>query len=67
MTGWPLPHTYDSDLGAVRWNRLGGSGPPVVLLHGTPFSSRIWRDVGAALAHRRTHRGPARVLHEPAA
>lgn len=50
MTGWPLPHTYDSDLGAVRWNRLGGSGPPVVLLHGTPFSSRIWRDVGAALA-----------------
>ncbi|WP_116046726.1 alpha/beta fold hydrolase [Amycolatopsis palatopharyngis] len=28
-----------------------GEGDPVVLLHGTPFSSVVWRDIAAALAH----------------
>jgi pimeloyl-ACP methyl ester carboxylesterase len=35
----------------VRWERFG-AGEPVVLLHGTPFSSFVWRDVARALAHR---------------
>ncbi|GAA1468072.1 alpha/beta hydrolase [Nocardiopsis exhalans] len=42
---------FASSAGAVRWGAVG-SGEPVVLLHGTPFSSYLWRDVAAALAPR---------------
>ncbi|MFJ5062886.1 alpha/beta fold hydrolase [Streptomyces nigra] len=50
-TDWPLAHTFTSTSGAVRWDRLGPpEGPPVVLLHGTPFSSYVWRGVARALA-----------------
>ncbi|GAA2756888.1 alpha/beta fold hydrolase [Actinopolymorpha rutila] len=43
-----LSEEYRSPHGVVRWTRLG-AGPPVVLLHGTPFSSYVWRDVAARL------------------
>ncbi|QFU98829.1 Pimeloyl-(acyl-carrier protein) methyl ester esterase [Luteimicrobium xylanilyticum] len=33
----------------VAWDRFG-SGPPLVLLHGTPWSSALWRPVATALA-----------------
>ena len=33
----------------VAWQRTG-SGPPVVLCHGTPFSSAIWRPFAQALS-----------------
>ena len=33
----------------VAWQRTG-SGPPVVLCHGTPFSSAIWRPFAEALS-----------------
>jgi pimeloyl-ACP methyl ester carboxylesterase len=33
----------------VSWQRTG-SGPPVVLCHGTPFSSAIWRPFAEALS-----------------
>ena len=33
----------------VRWGRLG-SGPDVVLCHGTPWSSDLWRPCAEALA-----------------
>jgi pimeloyl-ACP methyl ester carboxylesterase len=33
----------------VAWWRMG-SGPPVVLCHGTPFSSRIWRPFAEGLS-----------------
>jgi pimeloyl-ACP methyl ester carboxylesterase len=33
----------------VRWSRYG-SGPPVVLCHGTPWSSALWRPVADALS-----------------
>lgn len=46
MSEWTLDNGYDSALGEVRWERLGD---PVVLLHGTPFSSFIWREVARAL------------------
>jgi pimeloyl-ACP methyl ester carboxylesterase len=50
---WELPHTHASAIGLVRWNRLGApDAPPVVLLHGTPFSSYVWRGVAHALARR---------------
>jgi pimeloyl-ACP methyl ester carboxylesterase len=33
----------------IRWGRLG-SGPDVVLCHGTPWSSELWRSFAEALA-----------------
>ena len=33
----------------VRWQRMG-SGPDVVLCHGTPWSSELWRPIAEALA-----------------
>ncbi|GHH32569.1 alpha/beta fold hydrolase [Streptomyces candidus] len=50
---WHLTRTFPSSAGEVRWDRLGDSGaPPVVLLHGTPFSSYVWRAVARTLAAR---------------
>nr|WP_264158591.1 alpha/beta fold hydrolase [Myceligenerans sp. TRM 65318] len=54
VASWQLDQVYPSSLGDIRWARLGGARHrPVVLLHGTPFSSFIWRDVGRALAQQR--------------
>jgi pimeloyl-ACP methyl ester carboxylesterase len=50
---WELPETYDFGGQAVRWGRIG-SGPPLVLLHGTPFSSYEWHRVAPHLARSRT-------------
>ncbi|SFB16091.1 Pimeloyl-ACP methyl ester carboxylesterase [Amycolatopsis marina] len=50
--GWELGERHATAGGVVRWARMG-KGEPVVLLHGTPFSSAVWRDIAAALA--RTH------------
>ena len=43
------------DVGGVRWRcRIGGAGPPVVLLHGWPETGWSWRHVvPALLPHRR--------------
>ncbi|MFE2944440.1 alpha/beta fold hydrolase [Streptomyces sp. NPDC059255] len=51
MTEWRLDRTFPSSSGEVRWAEFGSSGlPPVVLLHGTPFSSFVWRALARALA-----------------
>ena len=50
---WTLPERHETRQGAVRWARFG-AGEPVVLLHGTPFSSYVWREIAAALASRHT-------------
>ncbi|MEU2429343.1 alpha/beta hydrolase [Streptomyces sp. NPDC007861] len=51
MTDWQLNESVASASGTVRWGRLGPEGAePVVLLHGTPFSSFVWREVAQALA-----------------
>jgi len=42
---------FESSGGTVSWSR-SGTGPPVVLMHGTPFSSFVWRDIAAALSRR---------------
>ncbi|MEU8749485.1 alpha/beta fold hydrolase [Streptomyces chartreusis] len=48
---WHLTRTFSSTSGDVHWDRLGPpGGPPVVLLHGTPFSSYVWRAVARSLA-----------------
>ncbi|WP_037673647.1 alpha/beta fold hydrolase [Streptomyces griseus] len=53
MSAWQLPETFPSTSGGVRWGSLGDPGQdPVVLLHGTPFSSYVWRSVARALARR---------------
>lgn len=55
MDEWTLGRTYRSEAGAVRWDVHGDEhADPVVLLHGTPFSSYVWRGVARALAT--THR-----------
>lgn len=55
MNDWHLSRTFPSTSGEVRWDCLGDPGaPPVVLLHGTPFSSYVWRAFAGPLA--RDHR-----------
>ncbi|MFI0814214.1 alpha/beta fold hydrolase [Streptomyces sp. NPDC021098] len=50
---WELDRTYRSASGEVRWGVLGAvDAPPVVLLHGTPFSSYVWRGFARGLADR---------------
>ncbi|NLU67027.1 alpha/beta fold hydrolase [Streptomyces sp. HNM0574] len=54
---WSLDRTVRTSSGTVRWTVLGpheaDGGEPVVLLHGTPWSSWTWRAVARALAARR--------------
>jgi len=52
MSEWKLSHTFASPQGEIRWD-VFGDGPPVVLLHGTPNWSFIWRKVVRSLAARR--------------
>ncbi|MEU9113710.1 alpha/beta fold hydrolase [Streptomyces sp. NPDC048483] len=54
MTQWLLDRTFRTSSGdEVRWAALGEErAPAVVLLHGTPFSSSVWRGVARALATR---------------
>ncbi|MFF3640609.1 alpha/beta fold hydrolase [Streptomyces sp. NPDC002564] len=48
---WHLDRTFEGPTGTVRWAALGpADAPPVVLVHGTPFSSYVWRAVARALA-----------------
>ena len=46
---WDLRHRFDFQGQAVAWDRFG-EGRPVVLVHGTPFSSYVWRRIGRELA-----------------
>lgn len=50
---WTLPDVFDTDAGRVCWARFG-AGEPVVLVHGTPYSSFLWREIAPALATERT-------------
>jgi len=43
-----LPESLPWEGGQVRWGREG-SGPPVVLCHGTPWSSEVWAHAATAL------------------
>ena len=48
VIGGLAPHRFERDgVGLAAWS--GGSGPTVLLLHGYPQSSYMWRDVAAPL------------------
>lgn len=49
MHDWHLTRTLELDGVTIRWDCLG-EGAPVVLLHGTPSHSFLWRDVATRLA-----------------
>ncbi len=48
-----LPHTSILENNAVRWGKIG-DGPPLIALHGTPFSSQVWRRIVPHLTSRYT-------------
>jgi pimeloyl-ACP methyl ester carboxylesterase len=48
-----LPDTTIIEGNAVRWGRIG-NGPPLVAIHGTPFSSQVWRRIVPQLTDLRT-------------
>ena len=48
-----LPNTSVIDGNAVRWGKTG-DGPPLVAIHGTPFSAQVWRRIVPHLTDRRT-------------
>ena len=47
----PLDHGYEFNGQRVAWGKIG-AGEPMVLIHGTPFSSQVWRKIGPLLARR---------------
>jgi pimeloyl-ACP methyl ester carboxylesterase len=48
-----LPNTSVIEGNAVQWGK-SGNGPPLVALHGTPFSSQVWRRIVPHLTDRLT-------------
>jgi pimeloyl-ACP methyl ester carboxylesterase len=53
MTRLALDHSHQFREQRIAWGRLG-EGEPIVLVHGTPFSSQVWRRIAPWLARRRT-------------
>ncbi len=53
MAAWALSQRFATGAGEIAWERLG-QGPPIVLVHGTPWSSWTWRRVAPRLAERFT-------------
>ncbi|WP_026874639.1 alpha/beta fold hydrolase [Jiangella gansuensis] len=51
---WTLPEEFEAAGGVIRWARFGDGEDPIVLVHGTPYSSFLWRDIAPALAQKRT-------------
>src|SRR6185503_2014361 len=55
VTEWDVPETYVFEDQEVRYG-VAGTGAPLVLVHGTPFSSVVWRRIAPYLTpHRRVH------------
>jgi pimeloyl-ACP methyl ester carboxylesterase len=47
-----LPNTSQVEGHEIRWGSIG-DGPPLIALHGTPFSSQVWRRIIPHTADRR--------------
>ncbi|MGY4629982.1 alpha/beta fold hydrolase [Bradyrhizobium sp. USDA 4486] len=52
MAQWVLPERFSFEGHAIAWGAIG-AGPPAVVMHGSPFSSREWRRIAPWLAMRR--------------
>ena len=48
MSEWKMPNRFKSESGEVAYNVMG-KGPPIVLVHGTPSWSYLWRHVARHL------------------
>ena len=48
-----LPERYIHNSQSVAWGKMG-CGDPLVLIHGTPFSSQVWRRIAPLLTQRWT-------------
>jgi pimeloyl-ACP methyl ester carboxylesterase len=48
----PLDHSFDFDGQSIRYGVIG-AGKPLVLVHGTPFSSQVWRRIAPIAARYR--------------
>ncbi len=46
-----LDHWFDFEGQSVAWG-VAGNGEPLVLVHGTPFSSQVWRRIAPLLTHK---------------
>lgn len=53
MSAWRLTRRDETPQGTIAWDRFG-TGRPIVLVHGTPWSSFVWRHVVGALSVGRT-------------
>jgi pimeloyl-ACP methyl ester carboxylesterase len=51
--GWRLERRAATTHGEIAWD-VFGHGPPVVLVHGTPSRSVLWRNIVPVLAERFT-------------
>lgn len=49
MSAWTTPERFDFEGEEIRWGAMG-DGPPIVLMHGTPFWSYEWARVAPCLA-----------------
>lgn len=47
-----LPQRYSFEGQSVAWGTIG-DGDPLVMIHGTPFSSQVWRNIAPHLANTR--------------
>ncbi|UTW04894.1 alpha/beta hydrolase [Amphritea atlantica] len=47
-----LSHRFTFEGQDIAWGSIG-EGEPLVLIHGTPFSSQVWRKIAPLLARRR--------------
>ena len=52
VTDWHLNQTFDFEGQSIAYETFG-KGEPVVLVHGTPFSSYVWRKIAPELARDR--------------
>jgi pimeloyl-ACP methyl ester carboxylesterase len=53
VVGLRLERRLETEQGAIAWD-VWGEGPPVVLVHGTPWSALTWRHLAPVLATART-------------
>lgn len=49
MTTWSLGQSFDFEGHRIAWDAFG-DGPDLVLVHGTPFSSHVWRRIAREAA-----------------